>query len=127
MQSYPGPLAAEGALGPGFALLLAMLWLVIAGVIYFVSCFPVYMIGRKLGREDAWWAWVPVMNIILMCRIGGKPEWWTILFFVPIANIVVTVIVWMGIAVACEKPDWLGILMLIPVANIVIPFYLAFG
>jgi len=123
MQSYPHPSVPEAAIAGVYVVFV--LFAVVVG--YFLTCFPLYMIGKKLNREDAWWAWVPIINIILMCKVAGKPEWWTILFFVPLVNIVVTVIVWMGISVACGKPDWIGILTLIPVANIVVPFYLAFG
>jgi len=62
-----------------------------------------------------------------MCKIAGKPGWWTILFFIPLVNIVLAIIVWMGIAEARGKPSWLGILMIIPVVNFAIPGILAFG
>ena len=121
------PNGMPDAAAAGMMVGMAILWAVVLAVVYFLTCYPLFMIGKKLQREDAWWAWIPIMNIIFSCRIAGKPEWWTVLFFVPIANIVVSVMVWMGISVACGKPDWLGVLMLVPVANIVIPFYLAFG
>ena len=104
-----------------------IIWVSVFAISYFLTCYPLFMIGKKLQREDAWWAWVPIIGAILACRIAGKPEWWVVLFLVPIANIVIPVIVWMGISVACGKPEWLGILMLVPVAGFVIPFYLAFG
>ena len=87
----------------------------------------VYCIANKTGTSDAWMAWVPVLNVYLMCRIAGKPGWWVVLFFIPIVNIVMTVMVWMGIAEARNRPAWLGVLMLVPIANIVIPAHLAFS
>ena len=121
------PNGMPDAAAAGMMVVMFIVWVAVFAVAYFLTCYPLFMIGKKLQREDAWWAWIPIMNIIFSCRIAGKPEWWTVLFFVPIVNIVISVMVWMGISVACGKPDWLGVLMLVPVANIVIPFYLAFG
>jgi hypothetical protein len=86
-----------------------------------------HFIANKTGTPDAWMAWVPILNVYLMCRIAGKPGWWVVLFFIPIVNIIMSVLVWMGIAEARNKPAWLGVLMLVPIANIVIPAHLAFS
>ena len=53
--------------------------------------------------------------------------WWTILFVIPLVNIVLGIIVWMGIAGARNQPSWLGILMIIPIVNLIIPGILAFA
>ncbi|GAJ16894.1 unnamed protein product, partial [marine sediment metagenome] len=71
--------------------------------------------------------WVPILNVFLMLAIANKPLWWLILFLIPLVNVVISVIVWMGIAEARNKPNWLGILMIIPVVSIIIPGYLAFS
>ena len=86
-----------------------------------------HFIANKTGTQDAWMAWVPILNVYLMCRIAGKPGWWVVLFFIPIVNIIMSVLVWMGIAEARNKPAWLGVLMLVPIANLVIPAHLAFS
>ena len=62
-----------------------------------------------------------LQNIALLNLKEGCNE-----FFIPLVNIVIAVIVWMGIVEARGKPSWLGILMLIPVVNIIIPGFLAF-
>jgi hypothetical protein len=62
-----------------------------------------------------------------MVQIAKKPIWWIILFFVPLANIVVSILVWMAIAEALKKPNWLGILTIVPVVNLVVMGYLAFS
>jgi len=62
-----------------------------------------------------------------MCKVAGRSGWWTILFFIPLVNIIIGIIVWMGIAEARKQPSWLGILMIIPIANLVIPGILAFS
>jgi hypothetical protein len=76
-------------------------------------------------HEDGWLAWIPIANIILMLNIAKKPIWWIILFLVPLVNIVMIVLIWMGIAEARNKPSWWGILIIIPIVNLIVPGYLA--
>ncbi len=100
-----------------------IMWLAV--YVWFALC--LHIIAKKTDTPNPWLAWIPIANIYLMCKVAGKPGWWTILFFIPLVNIVFAIIVWMGIAEARNKPSWLGILMIIPIANLVIPGILAFS
>jgi hypothetical protein len=62
-----------------------------------------------------------------MLNVAKKPLWWILLFFIPIVNIVMAILVWMAVAEARGKPNWWGILMIVPVANLVVPGYLAWS
>ncbi len=92
---------------------------------WFALC--LYLIAGKTGTRDAWLAWIPFANLYLMCKVAGLSGWWAILFFIPLVNLILVVVVWMNIARACNKPSWLGILMLVPLVNLVIPGALAFS
>ncbi|WP_345801519.1 DUF5684 domain-containing protein [Microbacterium sp. AZCO] len=46
---------------------------------------------RKSG-ESAWKAWVPVLNIVVFLRVAGLSGWLVLLFLLPFAGFVVTVI-----------------------------------
>jgi len=96
-------------------------------VVYVWLALCLYVIAKKTNTPNAWLAWIPIANIYLMCKVAGKPGWWTILFFIPIVNIVFLVIVWWAISEVRHKPGWLGILMIVPVANLVVPGILAFS
>lgn len=52
---------------------------------------------------------------------------WLILFFIPLVNIVVSIIIWMKIAEMRGKPSWLGILWIIPPIGLIVVGYLAFS
>jgi hypothetical protein len=54
-----------------------------------VSYWKVY---QKAGKPG-WAAIIPIYNIIVLLEIVGKPIWWIILFFIPIVNIVVGIII----------------------------------
>ena len=84
-------------------------------------------IAKKTKTENAWWAWVPILNLLLMLNIAKKPLWWVILCFIPIVSIVVLIIVWMAIAEARGKPNWWGILLIVAVVNFIVPGYLAWS
>jgi len=53
--------------------------------------------------------------------------WWFILFLIPLVNIAIAIMTWMGVAEAVKKPSWWGILMIVPLANLVVPGYLAWA
>jgi hypothetical protein len=71
---------------PLFALAIAIL--AIAGM---------WKTFAKAG-QPGWAALIPIYNVYVMCKIGQRPGWWTLLFFVPLVNIVIGVIVAIDIA-----------------------------
>jgi len=95
--------------------------------IYAYMAFALQMIATKTHIPNAWLAWIPIANIYLMCKIAGKPGWWTVLALIPLVGIVVLAIVWAGIAKARNKPAWVGVLFVIPVINLIVPGVLAFS
>ncbi len=107
----------------GFMLFFVVLCL--AMYVYFALA--IQTIAQKTNTENAWLAWIPIVNIVLMLNIAKKPIWWIILFFIPIVGIVMAVIVWMAVAEARGKPNWWGILVIVPVANLIVPGYLAWS
>jgi hypothetical protein len=63
--------------------------LVILAVVYIAGAYPLFRIA-KLTRdcgEDAWFAWVPILNIILMCRIAGVSGWTALLLLLGVIPI----------------------------------------
>ena len=96
-------------------------------IIYIYMAICLMKIAHKTNTPNAWFAWIPILNIILMLQVAKKPLWWIILFLIPFVNIIMSILVWMAIAKELDKPEWLGILMIIPVANLIVPGYLAFS
>jgi hypothetical protein len=115
--------AAAAAIFGGFFLL----FIVIILAIYIYYAVSLMKIANKTNTPNAWLAWIPIANLVLMIQVAKKPLWWIILFFIPLANIVVSILLWMAIARAVGKPDWWGILIIVPIANLIVPGYLAFS
>ena len=102
-----------------------LLFVFLVGYVY--MALALQTIADKTSTPNPWLAWIPIANAILMLQIAKKPLWWFLLFLVPLVNIVIAIMVWMGIAEARQKPNWWGILMIVPVANLVVPGYLAWA
>ena len=115
---------AVGLAAMGFFMMFA---LAIGLGFYVYTALALQTIANKTQTENSWLAWIPIANFILMLNIAKKPLWWIVLLLIPVANLVILVMVWMGIAQAVRKPDWWGIMIIVPVMNFVVPAYLAWG
>ncbi len=62
----------------------------------------------KAGRPG-WGAIIPFYNLYLLAKIAGRPGWWVILFFIPIVNIVITLLISLDVARAFGKSTVFGV------------------
>jgi hypothetical protein len=107
---------------------VVLLFLVILTLIFYVYLALCLMkIAKKTQTENAWFAWIPILNLVLMIQCANKSLGWLILFFIPFFNLIGLIIIWMAIAKKLGQPEWLGILMIVPVVNLILPGYLAFS
>lgn len=103
-------------------------------LIYIYGCLCLQLIALKTGTQNSWFAWVPILNIILLCDIAEKPRWWAALYLLGIipylgslATLVVTALLNMKIAERRGKPQWVGLICVIPFIGIIPWSYLAFS
>ncbi|MDY6794173.1 MAG: DUF5684 domain-containing protein [Actinomycetota bacterium] len=102
--------------------------LIAVGVIlYIYTAFCFQRIAKNLGVRPSWFAWIPILDIYLWCRICGKGVLWTILFFIPIVNIVIYVMLCLKLAHACDRSGLLGVLLILPIVNLIVLWVLAKG
>lgn len=84
----------------------------IVGVIYLavaiVMLVAMWKVLAKAG-QPGWACIVPIFNIYIMLKVADKPIWWILLFFVPIANIVVAFLMMIGIAEKFGKGAGFGV------------------
>lgn len=87
---------------------VAGMWLVILIVsVFMIVC--MWKIFTKAGKPG-WAAIVPIYNIIVMLEIIGRPLWWILLLFVPVANLVISVIMALDLAKVFGKSVGFGVL-----------------
>ncbi len=126
---YSGDVPAAAAGGMAlFAGGMFMFFLLIVAVIYVLMAISLMKIANRTNTPNAWFAWIPILNLILMLQIAERPMWWLIFWLVPIINIVGIVlnfVIWIDIAKKLGKSAVWGVLaILIPI--IFMP-YLAFS
>jgi hypothetical protein len=115
---------------PGAGLLFGaglMFFLFLGVVLYAYTAICFMKIAEKTNTENGWWAWIPILNILLMLAIARKPLWWILLMLIPLVNLVIAIIVLVGICQARGKSGWLVIGFLVPLVNLIVLGYLAFG
>jgi uncharacterized membrane protein YhaH (DUF805 family) len=64
---------------------------------YLLYCFPLALIFKKAGQTP-WTAFIPIVNIYVLCKTVGRPGWWVILFLIPIVGFIVSIIVFYDLA-----------------------------
>jgi Family of unknown function (DUF5684) len=119
--------SSGGPAQPVFAGAAVAYILVFALATYIYVALALQTIATKTMTANAWLAWIPIANVVLILNVAKKPLWWFLLFLIPLVNIVVSIMVWMAVAEARKKPNWWGILMIVPVVNMVVPGYLAWS
>lgn len=101
-------------------------FLFVVAYVFFAYCLS--LIAKKANQsERAWWAWVPVMQVLLVLKVAAVEWWWIFLFLIPFVNIAVAIYVWVRVAKALSKhPAW-GVLMVVPGVDLFVLAYLAFS
>jgi hypothetical protein len=117
---------------------------------YLIGALLLFLIARKANVSSPWTAFIPILNLILMLNIAGKPIWWLVLILAPYAiiwglpmaglgpdimqavsafmglvSLAVWILIWIGIAQARRKAVIWGILAGIPCTAIIAVPYLA--
>ena len=72
-------------------------WLIFFLVIQVIHGLATWKLYIKAGRQ-AWEAFVPVYNAVILMKIINREWWWTILLFLPIVNLILFPVVWIETA-----------------------------
>ncbi len=88
--------------GPGlffWTIFLAIAVVVIAAI---------WRVYTKAGKPG-WAAIIPIYNLWVLLEIVGRPGWWLILFFIPIVNVVISLIVYLDLARSFDRSALFGV------------------
>ena len=75
---------------PGFVIFIQLA----LGIFTIVAMWKTF---NKAG-QPGWACIIPIYNIYILIQIAGRPGWWTLLFFIPLVNLIVDIIVSIDIA-----------------------------
>jgi signal peptidase I len=70
-----------------------MQWFIFFLIIQGIHGLGTWKLYIKAGRQ-AWEAFIPIYNAIILMKIINRSPWWTILLFLPIINLIMFPVVW---------------------------------
>lgn len=97
----------SGILGALFGSIYCLCW----GVFIILIVAGLWKVYTK-ADQPGWAAIIPIYNIYVMTKIIGRPWWWLLLLFVPIVNIVISIIMAIDLAQSFGKDAAYGVLLL---------------
>ncbi|WP_142783731.1 signal peptidase I [Changchengzhania lutea] len=72
-------------------------WFIFILIIQVIHGLGTWKLYIKAGRQ-AWEAFVPIYNGVVLMKIINRPWWWVILLFLPIVNLIMFSVVWVETA-----------------------------
>jgi len=67
-----------------------------------------WLVYSKAGRLGCL-IFVPIVNVYTMLRIAGHPAWHFLLFFIPLVNIIIAIMMWINLGKAFGKGTLFGL------------------
>jgi signal peptidase I len=98
------------------------LWFVFFLAVQAIHFLGTWKLYESAGRKR-WEAAIPVYNAIVLMKIIGRPTWWTILFFIPIINLIMFPVIWVETIRSFGKKSFIDTLLVIGTLGFYI-FYL---
>jgi hypothetical protein len=126
-QKWRGPAPS----GPAALRLInpRVVWIIlgVALLLYVFYCYCCMLICQKTGNPPGILVWLPVLQLFPMLRAAGMSGWWFLAYFVPLLNLVPTILWPFKIASARGKSAWVGVFLLLPITSLFAFLYLAFS
>lgn len=126
-----GVAAAMGTFGLLFGGVMLVFSIAASLALYVYTALALMNIAKKLEVENAWFAWVPILNMALLLKMGMQNPWLILLVLIPgLGALIVAILSVIATMKICEKRGYdklLGLLSLVPVANLVLLGVLAWG
>jgi hypothetical protein len=132
--TYDGSEELAAILGGGAAIfggVMLVVSLLLGFGMYIFTSLALMTIAKRLNYENGWFAWIPILNIVLMLKMGDMNPWLVLLMLIPgLGGLAIGIIAIIALMNICEKRGYdklLGLLSIIPIANLVLIAMLAWG
>lgn len=110
-SAYETSFTVDSGTATGLAI-FGGVWLLFWLVFAVVMVAAMWKVFTKAG-QPGWAAIVPIYNYYVMLQIVGRPAWWLLLYFIPLVNFIVLIMVSLDMAKAFGKSEVFGIVGLI--------------
>jgi len=91
---------------------MMVVFMIVGLAIYVFTAWCTMKIADKTGTENGWWAFIPILNLLLLLDIAEKPRLWALALIgaiIPLLNIIFIFVIWGGmIYIWMEIADKLG-------------------
>ena len=105
--------------------------LVVGLAMYVYMGLTLSTIAKKIKAENSWFAWVPILNLVLLAQMAEINPAMLLIFLIPIAGafygIYFSAVAYMKIAEKRGLDKYLGLLIFVPVVNFIFMGYLAWA
>lgn len=116
----------------GLAAISITIWLIfmlIGLASYIFSSYALYKIGQEMGYANSWFAWVPILNMIMMFKLGEQNPNLLFLLLIPgIGALIVSIFYLIAIMNITEKRGYdklLGLLVFTGIGTYILLYLLA--
>jgi len=117
-----------------FLLFLMTMWVILVPILlasYVYRAYTLMSIARKLDEPDAWFAWIPILDLILLFKLGDKNPMYLLLLLIPgfgsLAIYIMQIIAYMNISEKLGRDRMLGLLKIIPSGELILIGVLNWG
>ena len=97
----------------GMAAGMVGLWWLVSLVLYVYCALALQTIAKKTNAENVWFAWIPILNLILFLNIAEKPLWWIALILLTPASPVMMIIALVALLKKRNYPGWWWLLFVL--------------
>lgn len=112
---------------PKSATVFLSAFLVALPILYFFFCYTAKLICTKAGSEPGFLIWVPILSAIELMRAAKLPGWIFLLMYVPVVNLVLSVVWCFRIANARGKNALTALALIFPITSPFAWLYLAYS
>jgi len=86
-----------------------------------------WKLAERTKEEPKWFAFVPILNVVLLLRLARRPMWWIILCMIPIVNLVTFILIMMSLSARFGLNKWWGLVAPLTPFNFILLYYIAYG
>jgi len=96
---------------------------------YVFTSYALYKIGKEMGYENSWFAWIPILNMIMMFQLGKQNPYLLFFLLIPgIGGVIVAIFSIIALMNITEKRGYdklLGLLILTGIGTYILLYLLA--
>jgi hypothetical protein len=97
---------------------------VITLIICVIALIGTWRTYTKAG-QPGWAAIIPIYNIYILTKMARRPGWWTVLYLIPVVNLVISLFIAIDIGKAFGKSEVFSVALLwllSPIGNMILGF-----